>query len=399
MRALHTVFRVPARTSANKVYTRGASHAVPTATIDVKRTRTETRGCRDDQIFLNSAGSSLPPIPVLDAQVAYLRQEESYGGYTVAERSHADLESFYDNTANLLGCKADEVAFVESATRGWTLMFQSLAFHEGDHIITSASDYGSNFVSYLQARDRWGIHVKIVPDDPNGMIDLAALREAAAHSRSRLISINHVPTCGGLVQPASKVGEIAKQFKVPYLLDACQSVGQIHVNVDEIGCDMLSATGRKFLRGPRGTGFIYIKDSFLSALDPCVLDQEGAQLLSESDYRVRRDARCFEQYEYNFAGKVGLSAAVAYALGQGTHAIEARVKHLATRLRHALEKTGQVKVHDVGAELSGIVTFTIEGLDSAVAKDLLESKGVLVSVSAASGGALVYGSIAVAFTQ
>lgn len=356
--------------------------------IDLERARQETRGCNlpGAPIFLNSAGSSLPPKCVVDAQVTYLRQEEIRGGYAVSDGSEAELEGFYTAAARLLGCRPCEVAFTESATRAWTLLFHSLRFAPGDRILTSASDYGSNFVGYLQARDRWGVEVVIVPDDETGQVDLDQLRAAAKHPRSKLISFNHVPTGGAVVQPVREVGGIAREHGLPFLLDACQSVGQLGVDVGEIGCDMLTATGRKFLRGPRGTGLLFVREGFLPQLEPFPLDQEGALLLSESEMKLRSDARCFEHYECNFSGKAALTVALEYALGWGMDAIEARVKALAARLRARLREVQGVELTDVGRELCGIVTFAVAGRSPTEAKAALQAAGIEVSASVAAGG-------------
>lgn len=363
------------------------SRQLSTPAIDVSLAREHTRGCRPGKLFLDSAGASLPPSVVVDRQIAYLQQEDLHGGYVAADDAEAELEAWYPSAAKLLGCAKDEVAFAESATRAWTLLFHSVRLSPGDRIMTSASDYGSNFVSYIQARERWGAEIVVVPDDETGQLDLARLKEEAAHPRARLISMNHVPTCGGTVQPAREVGAIAREHGVLYLLDACQSVGQMAVDVSDIGCDMLTATGRKFLRGPRSTGLLYMRKGTLDRLDPSVLDQEGAILLSETEYRLRTDARVFEQFEYSFAGKVGMTVAMDYAMGWGLQAIESRVRGLAAGLREQLRALEGVEVTDIGRELSGIVTFRVEGLEARRVKAALLAKGINVTVSAAAGGA------------
>lgn len=355
--------------------------------IDVARERLATPGCAGELRFLNSAGSSLPTAAVLEAQLAYLRREAEIGGYATADEQKRELEAFYPAAARLLGCAESEVAFVESATRAWTLLFHSVKLAAGDRVLTSASDYGSNFVSYILAKERQGVEVVVVPDDEQGQIDLSALRDAASHPRTKLISLNHVPTCGGTVQPAQEIGDVARSCGVPFLLDACQSVGQLDIDVGAIGCDMLSATGRKYLRGPRGTGFLYIREGFLPELEPVMLDQEGAILRSETQVELRRDARVFEQYECNFAGKVGFTLAIEHALSLSMQEVERRVCELSARLRAALGAIPGVEVTDVGARLCGIVTFQVEGVPAKEAKTALKARNFDVSVAAAAGGA------------
>ena len=328
--------------------------------VDVRRVREETRGC-SNRMHLNNAGAALMPALVVDAYVGYIREEELEGGYEVEAKRIADLNVFYSASAAMLNCKEEEVAFVESASRGWALAFFSLTFKPGDRIITSAADYGSNFVSYLQARDKYGAEVVIVGDDAAGDLDLDVLRQEAAHARARVICMSHIPTGGGRVIPAKEVGAIAKAHGLPYFLDACQSVGMLRVDVHELQCQVLTATGRKFLRGPRGTGLLYVSTQFVSSLDPCMLDQQGAVLESHMSFAPVHGARRFEMWESNCAGKAALGVAIAYALAQGLNSgvVEERVTRLASILRQGLHGLDHVTCTDIGSRLCAIVTFVV----------------------------------------
>lgn len=351
--------------------------------LDVKRARAETRAC-NDIIHFNNAGSSLMPIPVSDMLHHYLRFEEYHGGYETAEAKAEVLDNFYAAAARLLNCSTDEIAFAESATHAWNMVFYAFRFQPGDRILTTFAEYGSNIIAYVQQSQRYGVDVVFVPDDEYGQIDTAAL-ENLIDDRVKLISISHIPTGGGLVNPAKEVGKIARAAGIPYLLDACQAVGQIPLDVDEIGCDMLSGTGRKYLRGPRGTGLLYVRRTLLENLEPPFLDLHSATLLNQNHIEIRSDARRFESWECNFAGKAALGVAMDYALDWGLEAIQERVYELAGRLREQLSALDGVQVTDEGREKCGIVTFTAEQQEPAAIKAAMATHKINVSTSSSAG--------------
>lgn len=351
--------------------------------FDIARARAETRASAD-LIHFNNAGSSLMPIPVSDALHAYLQQEEQIGGYETATAQAAALENFYTATGKLLHCHPDEIAFVENATRAWDMAFYAFTFQPGDRILTTIAEYGSNVIAYLQQAKRYGVELVFVPNDEHGQIDVHALANLI-DERVKLISISHIPTGGGLVNPAKAVGQLAKQAGIPYLLDACQAVGQLPLDVDEIGCDMLSGTGRKYLRGPRGTGLLYVRREWIERLDPPLLDQHAATLISPTTYAIRADAKRFENWEQYFAGKAALGVAIDYALGWGIENIQARVYSLAASLRQKLAALDGVTVTDEGVEQCGIVTFMATQLGAGAIKAGLAARGINVTTPRGSG--------------
>ena len=351
--------------------------------FDVERARRDTPGAAR-VAHLNNAGAALPPAQVTDAVIAHLRREAELGGYEAAAAAAAQVQGTYGAIARLIGCAEDEVAVVENATRAWDMAFYALPFAPGDRILTARAEYASNVIAFLQVAARTGAVVEVVDDDDLGQLSVADLRRRLADDRAgpvRLIAMTHVPTHGGLVNPAEEVGAAAREAGVPYLLDACQSVGQLPVDVEAIGCDMLSATGRKFLRGPRGTGFLYVRRALLNMLEPPFLDLHAATLTAPDQYVIRPDARRFENWETNYAGKIGLGVAVDYALSWGLEAIEARVTALADRLRGELQSLDGVHVQDQGRRRCGIVTFNIDGVPAQQVQQQLTERAVNVSVS------------------
>jgi len=351
------------------------------AADDVERWRNETPGCRS-RIHLNNCGAALPPEAVSRAVREHLELEQSAGGYE-AEAARADgIRDFRKSAADLLRARPENVAFAPSATHAFAQALSAIPFSAGDRILTTRDDYVSNQIAFLSLERRLGLEVLRAPALAEGGVDPDAFGRLLDEKRPRLAAVTHVPTNSGLVQPVEAIGELCRERGVLYLVDACQSAGQMPLDVSRIGCDFLSAAGRKFLRGPRGTGFLFVSDRALAqGLEPLFPDMRGAEWTAPGAYRAAATALRFEYWETPVALLLGLGAALRYALGVGLETIEPRVRALADRLRQRLRATPGVRVLDRGSRLCGIVTLAIAGVPADAAVRALADRRIRGSVS------------------
>lgn len=331
--------------------------------MNVPRLRADTPGCAH-RVHLNNAGAALMPTPVLEAVHEHIDLEARTGGYEAeAERQDAIADA-HAAVGRLVGAPAHNIAFTEHATASFVAALSAIPFRTGDVIATTRHDYTSNQIQYLSLAHRLGVEVVRVPDAPEGGVDVAAMEEVIHRRRPKLVAVTHVPTNSGLVQDVATIGRMCRARDVPYLVDGCQSVGQLPTDVEEIGCDFFSATARKYLRGPRGAGFLYVSDRALDGgLEPLFPDLRGADLVSAEDYQPAPDARRFETWEFSWALVLGTGAAAGYALDVGLEPIRDRVRELAGWLRGELDAMDGVTVLDRGPELGAIVTAHVTGHD------------------------------------
>jgi selenocysteine lyase/cysteine desulfurase len=353
----------------------------------VARWRAETPGCAG-RIHLNNAGAALPPAPVLAAVRDHLEREAEIGGYEAAEEAAERLQGAYESLGAVIGARAANVAVVENATVAVALALSSFDFRPGDRIVTSRSDYPSNQIMYLSLAARLGVETVMAEELPEGGADPDSVRALLRRPGCRLVSISWVPTNSGLVQRVAEVGEACAAAGVPFLVDACQSVGQMPVDVSRLGCDFLAGTARKFLRGPRGIGFLYVSDAALArGAHPLYVDMRGADWTSADEFRLASGARRFENWEFPYALVLGMGAAARYALEVGPAGF-ARARELAESLRSRLEEMPWARVLDRGAERCAIVTAEIRGWDADELKLRLRERGINTSASRRKDGVL-----------
>ncbi|VVN04061.1 Cysteine desulfurase SufS [Pseudomonas fluorescens] len=332
-------------------------------------------------IHFNNAGAALMPAPVIETMTRHIQLEASLGGYEAAGRQSADLENVYGAIGRLINAQPDEIAVIENATRAWDMAFYSLPLQPGDVVLTSTTEYAGNYIPYLQMKQRRGIEIRVIPNDEHGQVSLSALTTMLEDDRVALISLPVIATNGGPVQPIEQIGALARSAGVLFLLDACQGVGQMPIDVQKIGCHMLAATSRKYLRGPRGMGFLYVEKSLCQNLEPAFLDLHAAALQSADTFTIRADARRFENWECNVAAKLGLGAAVEYALAQGIEPMWLRIQQLAGYLRQRLLEIPGVTPQDPGLQKSGIVTFTHQNHSAAQVQQWLAGQEKRINVS------------------
>ena len=329
--------------------------------MNVPELRADTPGC-EHRVHLNNAGAALMPRPVIQAIHDHIDLEAKIGGYE-AEADAADaIAEAYEDVARLLGTSADRVAFTEHATGSFVAALSSIPFERGDVLLTTRNDYVSNQIQYLSLAHRFGVEVVRAPDAPEGGVDLHAMEGLIHRRRPRLVSVTHIPTNSGLVQDVATIGAMCRARDILYMVDGCQSVGQMPVDVEAMGCDFFAATTRKYLRGPRGAGFLYVSDRVLdTGLEPLLPDMRAADWIADDLYQPAPDAKRFESWEFAWALVLGTGAAVRYANALGLDPIRDRVRSLASTLRERLAEIPGVRVLDRGAELGATVTVSVAG--------------------------------------
>lgn len=347
--------------------------------LEIDRIRCDTPSC-SQLIHFNNAGCALSPQVVTDATIKHLMLEQEIGGYEAAVNASKDILEFYSNFAVLLNCSSQDIAFVENASRAWQVALYSIPWQQGDEIVTVENEYVSNFLGLLHLQHQKGVKITLAPCGGDGLVDLEKLEQAIT-PKTKLIALTHIASQRGDIQPAAAVGKLAKSYGVLYLLDACQSAGQAILDVNSLGCDFLCGTGRKYLRGPRGTGFLYASASARQLTEPVFVDNHSALWQRPNSYSIQESALRFETWERNIAGKIGLAKAVSYALEIGLDNIEKRVQCLGGELARKLVSVPNLTVFEQSSYRSGIVTFQKKGHEASDLANQLRDALINTSVS------------------
>lgn len=347
--------------------------------IDVDKTRADTPAA-DSLTFLENAGSALSPAVVTATVIDYLQREQQVGGYVAMDEAEQRLLDVSTSAGRLVGAPASQIALQTSATAAWMRAFSSVPLAAGDRILTTRAEYASNVLPMLQAADRAGASVEFIPDGADGTVDPIALGNML-DGRVKVVAITHAASQNGLIANASEIGAVlrAADSDAWYLLDACQSLGQMDVNLADTGADFIAGTGRKFLRGPRGTGFLAVSPRVLAELEPVPIDMFGTAWDGALGYELSPTASRYQSFETSFAGVLGLGAAIDYALDLGLDDIRERLVMLSTTLRELLAEISGVHVLDRGALRSAIVVFAVPGEDPWQRVRELRELGVIVT--------------------
>lgn len=367
--------------------------------VDIAKARAQTPSCHHLAHF-NNAGASLPAQPVLEAVQAYWQLEAKLGGYEAERHAHAQLQTYYTTAARLLHCDARNIAWAVSATEGYAKAVSAIPLQAGDVVVTTESDYVSNQILYYSLHQRTGVKMVRCPSLASGEVDLDALRVLFERHKPKLFSLSHMPTSSGLIHPAEAAGKLCAEFDVYYLLDACQTFGQLNLDVKKLQCDFLSATGRKFMRGPRGTGVLFVSDKVLQrGLAPLYLDMAGANWVGTDAFEVGTTAKKFECWENAYALQCGLTAAMQHALNWGMDNVQQAIMANAEAMRKKLKSLRFLQVNEVGVNQGAIISTTVPGWnDAAAIRHFLQQKNINVSIQSMQDARLDFNRLGIAWS-
>jgi len=350
--------------------------------------RNDTPGC-SHRNHLNNAGAALMPQSVIEAIHNHINLEAEIGGYEAADAAEDLIAESYSHIANLISAKSRNIAMVENATVATSQALSAFSFQPGDVIVTTNVDYSSNQIMLLSLAERFGIKIVRADDLPNGGVDPNSVEQLLKKHHPKLVLMSWIPTNSGLIQDAKSVGELCKTHGVPFVLDACQAIGQFPVDVNEVPCDFLAATARKFLRGPRGIGFLYVSDAALDKdYRPLFPDTHGAAWTEPDRYELEPDATRFENWEFSYALLLGMGAAAKYANELNLKSAGKRAIELADMVRNKLRKFPGVAIQDRGDHLCAIVSVTVDGRNPDDLVQQLRKKKINTSAASRTAGVI-----------
>ena len=332
-------------------------------------------------VHFNHSGAGLPSPETVQAVVDHLRLEAERGPMEAGAIASDAIRNSYQVAAQLLGCAPQDVAFGTSHGQLYGNLIASIPLSAGDKIFVSRQEWIGNVLCLQRSANLSGASLSLMASDDTSAVDPIALGESLS-SEVRIVALTWIGAGSALINPAAAIGAAIRHAgsSAFFIIDASQAIGQVPINVAEIGCDALIACGRKFLRGPRGTALAYISPRLAAEIVPRSIDNVSSTL-SNGNVVVANSAQAFEFGEESVALKLGLGKAIEQALSLGVDRIRLKLHHKAAILRQALAVVPGVQLLDLGNSKGAAVTFAINGVACATAKQRLADQGINIGMN------------------
>jgi pyridoxal 5-phosphate dependent beta-lyase len=322
-------------------------------------------------VHLDSASAGRSSVATLRAVAAHAELEATAGGYVAAAEVGPVLAQGRADLAGLLGVEPDGVAFTESATAALAALLRAWPVSVGDTVAAVPSEWGPN----LDAFSDRGLRIAPLAVDEAGLVDIDALRNFLGMNPPAFVHLTPVASHRPLVQPTAEVAAVCREFGVPLWLDAAQALG--HVDVASAHADVVYATSRKWLCGPRGVGLLGVSPARVRKLRPRASEMDRAAVGDGSP------ALLLESREANVAGRVGLCSAVYEFLSAGPSAVWERLAAVGAQTRSALASVpGWSVVGEADAPSAITALRPLAGQDVVAVRSMLLDKHKIVTTAA-----------------
>ncbi len=332
-------------------------------------------------LHFNHSGAGLPSPETVQVIVNHLRLEAERGPMEAGALASDASNMVYKTAAQLLGCSSQHVAFGTSHGQLYGNLIASIPLAPGDKVLVSRQEWIGNVLCLQRSANLNGASLSLMASDDTSAVDPVALGKSLSPD-VRIVALTWIGAGSALINPAAAIGAAIRQAgsSAFFIIDASQVIGQVPINVAELGCDALIACGRKFLRGPRGTALAYISPRLASEIVPRNIDSLSSTL-RDGNVEVANSAQAFEFGEESVALKLGLGKAIEQALDLGVDHIRLALDQKAGALRQALAELPRVKLLDRGNNKGAAVTFAIDGLPCATAKQRLSEQGINIGMN------------------
>lgn len=350
------------------------------------------RSIRDGKrlVYLDSGATSQKPRAVMQAESDFYSQHNAAahrGAHQLAEEATEAIESARAIVANFLGGATDEIVFTKSSTEALNLLAYSIGsapvgnrFHlkAGDEIVVSEMEHHANLIPWQQLAKRSGAVLKWFEVDKDGRLDLSDISEVIT-SRTKVVALTHQSNVLGTINPLTELVERTHEVGAIFILDACQSVPHMSVNVAELDIDFLAFSGHKSV-GPTGVGVLWGRSNLLAELPPFLFGGSMIESVTMTDSTWAPAPRKFEPGVPNMAQIVGLGAALNYLTAIGMEKIH---EHETQLTEYALAKLQEIpELRIVGpTDMSlrgGAVSFTVGEIHPHDLGQFLDNAGIAV---------------------